>query len=465
MDQYYQLSKRYGPSVRVGPNTVITFIRKMSAVQSPCRRSMNYYAMRLNPGKDHLFSTRNEVAHNDLRKTMTAHYSGKENLSLENDVDESILELCHLIDNKYSSTAGNIKPMHLARKISFMVLDIISKVAFDAKFYDLTDDRDNHGHIAEIENLLPSITWIAPVAGLVKFLTDIGLLQMAARFAGGRAGVEKKRFQPDGRPKDEMRSDMLGSFIRHGLSHERAKEEAILNLTAGSDTTASTIRATMLNIMASPRLYRLLTAEIDDAVARGALPPEGKIVSANQAHELLPLLQATIKEGLRWYPAVAAELSKLTPPQGDTICGYYVPGGTKVGTSMKVLYRNEELYGPDAEAFRPERWLLSSESRSPGTLEPFWDTRTSAMTLNAKGCLAFPPRTCSTHEWFFDIARQCSDDTYIHSSISTTDRPHTSNISGLPSSNPLKSVDSDFFFLFQKTWYLKPLRPRSPQPA
>ncbi|KAF7188764.1 Cytochrome P450 monooxygenase [Pseudocercospora fuligena] len=386
MDQYHQLSKKYGPLVRVGPNTVITsdadVIRKMSAVQSPYRRSMNYYAMRLNPGKDHVFSTRDEAVHNNLRKTMTAGYSGKENLSLENDVDESILELCQLIDNRYLSTAGNIKPMDLARKIGFMVLDVVSKVAFDAKFYDLRDDRDNHGYIAEIENLLPSITWIAPVPGFVKFLTDIGLLQMAAKFADGRAGVEKvkriaheqveKRFQLDGRPKDEMRSDMLGSFIRHGLSRERAKEEAVLNLTAGSDTTASTIRATMLNIMTSPRLCRLLTAEIDDAVARGALPPEGQVVSEDQARQL-PLLQATIKEGLRWYPAVAAELSKLTPPQGDAICGYYVPGGTKVGTSMKALHRNEELYGPDAEAFRPERWLLSSEAATklPEYLAPW----------------------------------------------------------------------------------------------
>lgn len=382
MDQYYQLNKKFGPLVRVGPNTVITSdadtVRRMSAAQSPYRRSLNYYAMRLNPGKDHVFSTMDEATHNDLRKKMSAGYSGKENLTLENDIDSSILELCDLIDRKYVTTPENVRPMDLAAKIEYMVLDIISKASFDYKFHDIRDDNDNFGYIKEIHKLLPNVTWIAPIPGVAKFLTDIGFLQYAAEKADGQFGVEKvkrlareqvdKRFETDGRPKEEMRSDMLGSFIRHGLSQERATEEAVLNLTAGSDTSATTIRAVLLNVMTRPRLYRLLTEEIDDAISRGLLSKDASTVITEDQAKQLPLLQATIREGLRWYPAVAAELSKVTPPEGDTICGYFVPGGTKVGCSIKAVHRNEELFGPDAESFRPERWLLSSSSTSPSDL-------------------------------------------------------------------------------------------------
>ena len=373
MDQFYQLSDKYGPLVRVAPNTLITSdaetLRRMSAPRSPYTRSMNYYCMRLNPGKDHIFSTMDEVTHDDLRKKMTAGYSGKENLTLENDIDEAILELVDLIDTKYISTAGDIRPMDLARKIQFLTMDVISKASFDSKFHDLRDDNDNYKYIEEIENLLPNVTWTAVVPGFVKFMTDIGVLQWAAKFADGSFGVEKvkrvafaqvdKRFEEDGTPKEEMRKDMLGSFIRRGLSRERAKEESILNLTAGSDTAATTMRATLLNIITSPGLSRALTAEIDDAIANGTVPSNDSTVVTEDQSKQLPLLQATIKEGLRWWPTVAAEMSKLTPPQGDTICGYFVPGGTKVGCSVKATHRNPDLFGPDAQSFRPERWLLS----------------------------------------------------------------------------------------------------------
>ena len=378
MDQFYQLNEKYGPLVRVAPNTVITSdaqtLRRISAPRSPYRRSLNYLAMRLNPGKDHIFSTMDEDIHNDLRKKMSAGYSGRENLTLEHDIDEAILEFCKLIDSKYISNNCDIRPMDLARKVQYLTLDIISKVSFGSKFFDLRDDNDNHKYIEEIENLLPNVTWTSVVPGFVKFLTDIGFLQFVAKYADGSAGVEKvkrvafeqvkQRFEPDGTPKEEVRSDMLNSFIRRGLSRERASEESILNLTAGSDTTATTMRATLLNIMTSPRLYQLLTAEIDDAITNGTIPlEEGEVVSEDQSKQL-PFLQATIKEGIRWYPVVAAEMSKLVPPQGDTICGYFIPGGTKVGCSVKAVHRDPDLFGPDANAFRPERWLLSLNAPS-----------------------------------------------------------------------------------------------------
>ena len=66
--------------------------------------------------------------------------------------------------------------------------------------------------------------------------------------------------------------------------------------TAGSDTSATAMRATLLCIMTSPRVYRTLMAEIDDALARGKIPSGPKdIITEAQAKEV-PYLQACIKE-------------------------------------------------------------------------------------------------------------------------------------------------------------------------
>lgn len=68
-------------------------------------------------------------------------------------------------------------------------------------------------------------------------------------------------------------------------------------------------------------------------------------------------LQAVIKEGLRLFPPVTALSLKLVPPDGDTLKGHFVPEGTTIGWSSFGLMRNEEVWGPDAKMFRPERWL------------------------------------------------------------------------------------------------------------
>jgi hypothetical protein len=48
---------------------------------------------------------------------------------------------------------------------------------------------------------------------------------------------------------------------------------------------------------------------------------------------------------------------KEVPPQGDTIHGHFVPGGTRVGHCFVAMERSEEIFGKDADVFQPGRWL------------------------------------------------------------------------------------------------------------
>lgn len=71
--------------------------------------------------------------------------------------------------------------------------------------------------------------------------------------------IVAKRFEPSA----PRLNDMMGSFIAHGLSEAQANNEAVLQVMAGSNTTATAIRATMLYIITTPRVYRRLQEEID----------------------------------------------------------------------------------------------------------------------------------------------------------------------------------------------------------
>lgn len=44
------------------------------------------------------------------------------------------------------------------------------------------------------------------------------------------------------------------------------------------------------------------------------------------------------------------------------MCGVKVPGGTNVGWSARAVLRDKEVFGGDAEAFWPGRWLERRES-------------------------------------------------------------------------------------------------------
>lgn len=96
---------------------------------------------------------------------------------------------------------------------------------------------------------------------------------------------------------------------------------------AGSDTTATGIRTTFLNIISNPQIYARIVKEIDEGIVNGKISSPITDEEAKQ----LPYLQAIIKEGLRILPPVSGLMDKEVPPEGDIIDGYQVPGGTKIG--------------------------------------------------------------------------------------------------------------------------------------
>ena len=72
---------------------------------------------------------------------------------------------------------------------------------------------------------------------------------------------------------------------------------------------------------------------------------------------------AVIQETLRIHPNTGTIIERKVPEKGALIDGYYIPGGTIVGINAWVLHRNEQVYGKDIDAFRPERWLDATQDQ------------------------------------------------------------------------------------------------------
>ena len=243
-EKFGSLAKTYGKLVRIGPNYVLTsdpdIVRRMNATRSRYTRSNWYMASRFTPGVDNMVSDRDDHNHEIMRKKAAPAYSGKENLRLEQDVDECVLDFVHLIEAKYLTVNDNqpVK-MELARKAQFFTTDVISLLAFREKFNNLRDDTDNFGYITEIETLFPNMFCMAVFPEIVEFLTATGIFQLLnpaenPRLAFGKVMAIAKR-QIESRVDSqgnfkETHGDMMGSFIRHGMTRQQLEQETMLQL-------------------------------------------------------------------------------------------------------------------------------------------------------------------------------------------------------------------------------------------
>jgi cytochrome P450 len=265
--------------------------------------------------------------------------------------------------------------MDLATKVQFFTLDVISKVGLGTAFGMLQADDDIDDYLKSSAEglavgntaLAMGFSWLAHSPFIGKFVApspkdNNGFGKMMAtcfRYVDQRAA----------NPTDK-RSDMLASFIRHGLSGDELRTEALEQIIAGSDTTATAIRTTMLHVITNPRVYAKLQREIDDAVRDGQAPALGDgLISAAQAKQL-PYLQAIIREALRVHPPVTNIFSRDVPPAGDLVTisphdetKVFLPGGVSIGYSAYAMHHDKEIYGEDADVFRPERWFETDDAK------------------------------------------------------------------------------------------------------
>jgi len=346
----------------------------MSAVRSPYTRSAWYNrGSRVEPGKDHVFSQIDEEKHTKRRTQMTAGYSGKENLSLDQDVDARVVELLDLIRSKYVSIVGEAaKKMDLGQKIQFFTLDVISTVGFGQPFGDLKADADVNNYNKSAEEGL-SIVAVTLALGLIPILQWPPIARLLGASEKDKSGFGKMqasaRAMIDARlsKSTEERSNMLASFSRHGLTKDEIFTESMLQIIAGSDTTATALRSIMLYLLTHPPAYFKLQAEIDNAVKSGAVCTAPNVAS-DACLKNLPYLQAVAREGLRIHPAITDLAPKKVPVGGDTVTvrgkKHFLPGGTNVGYDVLGLCHSEELFGDDASVFRPDRWLIAEKMRT-----------------------------------------------------------------------------------------------------
>jgi cytochrome P450 len=302
---------------------------------------------------------------------------------LEHDVDARVVELIDLIRRDY---VDKNEAMDFAVLAGYFTLDILTQIAFGKALGFLVKNEDLYDYhkssaafypVMELSSNHPTILSILNsrvMQGAAPKPTDkIGF--------GAIVGVAHKavaaRFGPDAKKIP----DMLGSFIDHGLTQQECEVESLLQILAGADSTATALRTTFLFILASPPSYAKLRSEITAAVDLGNVSFP---VIKNSEAQSLPYLQACIQEGLRMFMPLQGLAGRVSPyPNGATVNGIFIPPGTEVGVATYAVGHRRDIYGPDADTFRPERWIENDSE----TLKKFERTNELVFGSGRSSCL------------------------------------------------------------------------------
>ena len=194
-----------------------------------------------------------------------------------------------------------------------------------------------------------AMTELPPLDRFVQLLTPSSFKKLGvANFTYSQEKVQK-RLDRGAIDHPDFMSYVLKYNDERGMSRDEIDSTFSILALAGSETTATLLSGCTYYLLKNPAIYAKLTNEI-----LTAFKDDSEITIDSTSR--LPYLKAVLDESLRIYPPVPAALNRVVAAPGDTISGYFVPGGTQVGIPQHTAYHSPRNF-KDPDSFIPERWL------------------------------------------------------------------------------------------------------------
>ncbi|KAK8165026.1 cytochrome P450 [Phyllosticta citrichinensis] len=261
-----------------------------------------------------------------------------------------------------------------------MTMDSATEVIFGKSVHSLSTDKEHSsaaealGHAYEkakseiFTNILlyPFGRWrwwsgLMPAVNQVHAYID-PIVEEAIATAQRDAKVTADKQSYD-QPEEKKKPYSFLRELASCASKDKIRGELLSVLLASRDTTASLLSNTMFILSRRPDIMSRLLDEL--------APLDGQPPTYPQLKKLA-YLDAVLKESLRLHPVAptntrTANRATILPRGGgpDGTSPVYVAPGTQVVTSIYALHRDPKLWGRDAGAFEPARWLSRVDRRSP----------------------------------------------------------------------------------------------------
>jgi cytochrome P450 len=144
------------------------------------------------------------------------------------------------------------------------------------------------------------------------------------------------------------------------LSEPEILDHTLTFVFAGHETTANALNWLTYLLAVNSRVQTLLLEELKGSVQLNTTPTVSTVLG-------LPYLRAVCDEALRIIPPVAAIARESNEDDILPESGTFVPKGTPIIIPTNVLHRDTDVYGPDADDFRPDRWIEDPQLKARAT--------------------------------------------------------------------------------------------------
>ncbi|KAF2653489.1 cytochrome P450 [Lophiostoma macrostomum CBS 122681] len=372
---HLQDHERYGPVVRIAPNTLsFNTESALSTIYGPrganVKKGEWYKTFDIAAGAYSSFTETDRAKHAIKRRWMSPAFSAE---SIK--ANESLLTM---IIERFCET---IKPMgdtwgpkwNMTEMTTYLGFDIMGALVFGADFQSVQEEESRH-----LANSVIAATaflyWVSylPLAIIVRPLLRTKLFEVI----GGKGIVDNNRlidyaqdqvhsrkYKTESKEDltDQPRIDFLSRIAnandrKSGWSPTSADldTEALNMINAGADPYSGVLAGAIFYLVHNEYALQKATREVRSTFSTTAEISNGPKLSSCE------YLYACIEEALRRTAGVPSHLPRVVLPGGINVDGNQLPEGTVVGVPAYALHHTPE-YFPDPWAFRPERWIESDD--------------------------------------------------------------------------------------------------------
>lgn len=189
-------------------------------------------------------------------------------------------------------------------------------------------------HLPKLNNILSPMLGQPPI---VKFAEKV----VRARLAEDRQGDE--------------RPDFISHFIEtHKLDSLMDERQIVISvvgkLLAGTLSPSSAMKELTRHLATHLESQKKLYEEL---LSRNVALP-----ASFEAVQNLPYLEGIVREALRLHSQIVVRQERVAPAGGLMLPnGICLPAGTNVGALGQAMTLHRDVFGPDADEYKPERWM------------------------------------------------------------------------------------------------------------
>ncbi|KAI9925634.1 hypothetical protein ASPWEDRAFT_114246 [Aspergillus wentii DTO 134E9] len=327
----------------------------------------------------------------------TANYPGEENWAIAHRVLVPAfgpLSIRGMFDEMYDiatqlvmkwARLGPKTPLVVTDDFTRLTLDTIALCSMGTRFNSFYHD-EMHPFVEAMVGLLqssgdrarrPALLNNLPTSENTKYWNDITYLRNLSQEL-----VDSRKNNPEDK-KDLLNALILGRDPQtgQGMTEDSIIDNMITFLIAGHETTSGMLSFLFYYLLKTPHAYKKAQEEVDTVIGRRKITVDDM--------SKLPYITAVMRETLRLRPTAPAiafhahpEKNKESPVTLGN--GKYVLNEDEpIVVLLGKMQRDPQVYGPDAEEFKPERMLDENFDKLPkNAWKPFGN--------GMRGCIGRP---------------------------------------------------------------------------